>query len=62
MTKAKSGADWRTVALYIQRHKHRLDACHHEFVDDMAAHLVPGHEPSTKQCEYLERLLDQVNA
>src|SRR5262245_25651908 len=38
--------EWTEVALYCQRQKHRLDARHHEFIDDMAARTAFGREPT----------------
>jgi hypothetical protein len=49
--------EWTEVALFLQRNKHRLDARHHEFVDDMASRTVWGREPSPKQHQYLHSLL-----
>jgi hypothetical protein len=48
--------EWTEVARYVQRQKHRLDARHHEFIDDMAARTVYGREPSPKQHRYLHFL------
>jgi hypothetical protein len=48
--------EWAEVARYVQREKHRLDVKHHEFVDDMAARTVYGHEPTPKQHRYLHSL------
>ena len=40
--------NWGAVALFLQRNKHRLDAKHHTFVDDMAR----GREPTERQHKY----------
>jgi hypothetical protein len=48
--------EWTEVALYCQREKHRLDARHHEFVDDMASRTAWGREPTPKQHQYLHSL------
>lgn len=53
--------DWETVALYCQRHKSRLDARHHQFLDDMASRLTWGGAPSSeKQGRYLLSLFRQI--
>src|SRR5262245_1598387 len=49
--------EWSEVALFLQRSKHRLDARHHQFVDDMASRTVWGREPTPKQHQYLHSLL-----
>src|SRR5262249_25121214 len=49
--------EWSEVALFLQRNKHRLDARHHQFVDDMASRTVWGREPSPRQHQYLHSLL-----
>ena len=49
--------EWSEVALFLQRNKHRLDARHHEFVDDMASRTMYGREPTPKQHKYLHSLL-----
>jgi hypothetical protein len=48
--------EWTEVARYVQRQKHRLDARHHEFIDDMAARTAYGREPTSKQHQYLHFL------
>jgi hypothetical protein len=48
--------DWDSVALYLQRNIHRLDAKHHDFVNDMAARTVWGREPTERQHKYLHSL------
>ena len=48
--------EWTEVALYCQRQKHRLDAKHHKFIDDMASRTVYGREPTPKQHQYLHSL------
>ena len=52
--------DWERIALYCQREKGRLDAKHHRFVDDMAARMVWGREPTEKQGKYLLSLFRQL--
>jgi hypothetical protein len=43
------------IARFLQREKHRLSTQHHEFIDDMVAHLErPKLTP--KQQEYLHSL------
>jgi len=44
---------WEAVALFCQRNKQRLEARHHQFIDDMASRTVWGHEPTEKQHKYL---------
>jgi hypothetical protein len=48
--------NWDAVALFVQRNKDRLDAKHHEFIDDMASRTVYGREPTEKQHRYLHCL------
>jgi hypothetical protein len=48
--------NWDAVALFVQRNKDRLDAKHHEFIDDMASRTVYGREPTEKQHRYLHSL------
>jgi hypothetical protein len=47
---------WEAVTLFLQRNKDRLDAKHHEFVDDMASRTAWGREPTEKQHKYLHSL------
>jgi hypothetical protein len=47
---------WEAIALFLQRNKNRLDARHHEFVDDMASRTAFGREPTEKQHKYLHSL------
>jgi hypothetical protein len=47
---------WEAVALFLQRNKDRLEARHHQFVDDMASRTVYGREPNEKQHKYLHSL------
>jgi hypothetical protein len=47
---------WEAVALFLQHNKSRLDAKHHEFVDDMASRTVWGREPTIKQHQYMHSL------
>jgi len=42
--------------LYIQREKHHLSDKHHEFIDDMAGHIVGGGRASPAQLKYLRVL------
>jgi hypothetical protein len=44
---------WQSVALFCQRNKQRLDARHHQFIDDMASRTVWDREPTEKQHKYL---------
>lgn len=53
---ADGSADWRAIALYVQREKHRLLERHHEFIDDMAARIPFNREPTPKQSAYLQSL------
>jgi hypothetical protein len=48
--------DWKDVALYVQRNKHRLPERNHEFIDDMAARTVYDREPTPKQHQWLHNL------
>jgi hypothetical protein len=48
--------EWTEVALFVQRQKHRLPDRHYEFINDMAARTVWGHEPTPKQHQYLHSL------
>ena len=52
--------DWEAIALFCQREKTHLDAKHHQFVDDMAARMVWGREPTEKQGKYLLSLFRQL--
>ena len=52
--------DWEAIALYCQRQKHRIEAQHHQFVDDMASRMTWGREPSEKQGRYLLSLFRQI--
>jgi hypothetical protein len=52
--------DWGEIALACQRAKSRLEAKHHQFVDDMASRLTWGQEPSEKQGRYLLSLFRQI--
>jgi hypothetical protein len=47
---------WDAIAPFLQRNKNRLDARHHEFVDDMASRTVFGREPTERQHKYLHSL------
>ena len=52
--------DWREVALFIQRKKHKISKLtdwDNEFIDDMASRTArPNYEPSVKQHQQLHRL------
>jgi hypothetical protein len=52
--------DWEEIALYCQRQKARLEAKHHQFVDDMAARMTWSREPSEKQGRYILSLFRQI--
>jgi hypothetical protein len=45
--------DWERIALHCQREQARIDAKHHEFINDMAGRLVWGREPTERQGKYL---------
>jgi hypothetical protein len=47
---------WDAIALFLQRNKNRLDARHHDFVDDMASRTAFGREPTERQHKYLHSL------
>jgi hypothetical protein len=47
---------WEAIALFLQRNKNRLDARHHDFVDDMASRTAFGREPTERQHKYLHSL------
>ena len=53
---------WKDVALFCQREKHRVDARHHEFIDDMAGRSAWGREPTEKQHKYLHSLFFKLGA
>lgn len=52
--------DWETIALACQRSKDRIEAKHHQFVDDMASRLAWSREPTEKQGKYLLSLFRQI--
>jgi hypothetical protein len=52
--------DWKEVALYVQREKHRLPDKHHEFIDKMAARTVYEREPTPNMHRYLHSLFYQL--
>ena len=54
------GADWEAIALHCQREKSRLEAKHHQFVDDMASRMTWGREPTEKQGKYLISVFRQL--
>ena len=47
---------WDAIALFLQRNKNRLDARHHDFIDDMASRTAFGREPTERQHRYLHSL------
>jgi hypothetical protein len=47
---------WEAIALFLQRNKNRLEARHHDFVDDMASRTAFGREPTERQHKYLHSL------
>ena len=51
---------WDAIALFLQSNKNRLDARHHEFVDDMASRTVFGREPTERQHRYLHSLFHKL--
>src|SRR5262249_23544707 len=48
--------DWKDIARWLQREKHRLDAKHHKFIDGMASRSAWDLEPTRKQHQYLHSL------
>jgi hypothetical protein len=53
--------DWEAISLFCQREKARLEAKHHQFVDDMAGRMAwGGCEPTPKQGTYLLSLFRQL--
>lgn len=52
--------DWGEIALHCQRERDRIEAKHHEFIDDMASGLTWGREPTEKQGKYLLSLFRQI--
>jgi hypothetical protein len=52
--------DWEAISLFCQREKARLEAKHHQFIDDMAGRFVWGREPTPKQGTYLLSLFRQL--
>jgi hypothetical protein len=51
--RSDGSTDWEAIALHCQKEKHRIEAKHHQFLDDMASRLTWGREPSDKQGKYL---------
>jgi hypothetical protein len=47
---------WEAITLFLQRNKNRLDARHHDFIDDMASRTAFGREPTERQHKYLHSL------
>ncbi len=58
--RSDGSTDWEAIALHCQREKSRLESKHHQFVDDMAARLAWGREPTPKQEMYLLSLFRQL--
>jgi hypothetical protein len=58
--RADGSQDWEAIAVYCQRRKTRLLPKHHEFIDDMAASMTWGREPSERQGKYLLSLFRQI--
>lgn len=58
--RSDGSTDWEAVALHCQRRKDRIEAKHHQFVDDMASRMSWGREPSDKQARYLLSLFRGV--
>jgi hypothetical protein len=58
--KPDGSTDWEAVALYCQREKSRLEAKHHQFVDDMASRMTWGREPTDRQGTYLISLFRKL--
>lgn len=58
--KSDGSHDWEAIALHCQREKSRIEAKHHQFVDDMASRLAWGCEPSEKQAKYLISIFRQL--
>jgi hypothetical protein len=53
--------DWEAIALHCQQRKDRIEAKHHQFVDDMASRMTWGREPaSEKQGKYLLSIFRQA--
>ena len=53
--------DWEAMALHCQREKERLEAKHHQFIDDMASRMAwGGRQPTPKQGTYLHSLFRQL--
>ena len=58
--KPDGSTDWEAIALYCQREKARLEAKHHQFVDDMASRMTWGREPTDRQGTYLISLFRKL--
>jgi len=52
--------DWKEVALYCQRQKHRLNPKHHDFIDKVASQTVYDREPTQPMHKYLKSLFYQL--
>ena len=58
--RSDGSTDWEAIALHCQKEKHRIEAKHRQFVDDMASRMTWGREPSEKQSKYLLSIFRQV--
>ena len=52
--------EWTEVALFLQREMHRLDAKHHDFINNMASRTVYGREPTPNMHKYMHSLFHQL--
>jgi hypothetical protein len=52
--------NWEAMAVQCQREKARIEVKYHKFVDDMAADMTWGREPSDKQGKFILSLFRQV--
>jgi hypothetical protein len=53
---ADGSSDWRAIALFVQRERHRLAQKNHDFINDMAARVPFNREPTPKQSAWLQSL------
>jgi hypothetical protein len=51
--RSDGSTDWEAISLFCQREKSRIDAKHHQFIDDMAGRMAWGREPTDRQAKYL---------
>ena len=58
--RADGSTDFEAIALHLQRNKHRFEAKHHEFIDDMSSRMAWGREPTEKQGKYLISLFRRI--